>query len=242
VWVDLATSDLDGAMRFYEGLLGWRSDASDTPMGRYIVARIDAGEVGGMMAQPSLDAGIPSAWTVIVGDDHLDATLARAEELGGTVLQPPMPIPGGARIAVVADPAGAVLALMEAPAAPTGMAWGEPGAVCWVECLTRDPGKSLDFYEQLFGWKAEEGPGGYIVLSSDGERVGGLMAMPPSVPAEAPSHWLVYFAADVAAACARARELGGDVLEPPHAISEGRFAVLADPAGAVFCVFEGSTS
>jgi predicted enzyme related to lactoylglutathione lyase len=113
--------------------------------------------------------------------------------------------------------------------------------VCWAECLSRDLDASRGFYEQLFGWKGEEGSGGYVVFSLDGERVGGLMAMPPTVPAEAPSHWLVYFATDVARACAQAGELGGQVLERAHDIEEGRFAFLTDPAGAVFAVFEGST-
>lgn len=241
VWADLATTDIEGAIHFYERLLGWHYKESDSPMGPYVIARVTAGEVGGMMAQPpdATAAGIPPAWTVVVGADHLETILARVRELGGSVLQPPMSIPGGARIAVLADPAGAVLALMEAPAAETGMVWGEPGGVCWVECLSRDPDASCSFYEQLFGWESEEGAGGYVVFSLDGERVGGLMVMPSTVPAEAPSSWLVYFATDVAVACARAGEMGGKVLEPVHDIAEGRFAVLADPAGAVFAVFEG---
>jgi predicted enzyme related to lactoylglutathione lyase len=210
---------------------------------------VAAGEVGGMMAQAPDEtaAGIPPAWTIVIGADHLEATLARVRELGGSVLQAPMSIPGGARIAVVvADPAGAVLALMEAPAAETGMVWGEPGGVCWVECLSHNPDASRAFYEQLFGWKGEQGSSGYVVFSLDGERVGGLMATPPNVPAGAPSHWLVYFATDVTAACTQAGELGGQVLEPVHDIpvhdiEECRFAVLADPSDAVFAVLEGPT-
>lgn len=241
VWVDLSTTDVEGAIHFYERLLGWHYEESESPTGLYVLAKVGAGEVGGMMAHAADEtaAGIPPAWTVVIGADHLEATLARARELGGSVLQPPMSIPGGARIAVIADPAGAVLALMEAPAAQSGMVWGERGGVCWAECLSRDVDASRGFYEQLFGWKGEEGSGGYVVFSLDGERVGGLMAMPPTVPAGAPSHWLVYFATDVAAACARVSEFGGAVLEPTHDIEEGRFAVLTDPTGAVFAVFEG---
>jgi hypothetical protein len=243
VWVDLSTTDVEGAIHFYERLLGWHYDETESAMGPYIVARVADGEVGGMMGQASDEAaaGIPPAWTVVVGTDHLDATLALARDLGGSVLQAPMSIPGGARISVIADPAGAVLALMEARPAETGMVWAARGGVCWVDCLSRDPTVSQRFYEQLLGWKGEEGTGGHVVFSFHGERVGGLMAMPPTVPPEAPSNWLVYFAADVAAACARAGELGGRVLESTNEIEDGRFAVLADPAGAVFAVFEGPT-
>ena len=120
------------------------------------------------------------------------------------------------------------------------MAWGETGAVSWIECLSRDPGAARSFYEDLFGWTGEEGTGGYVVFHLNDERVGGLMAMPVTVPAGAPSHWLVYFAViDAHATCARAETHGGTVLEPVHDIDEGRFAALADPAGVVLAVFEG---
>ena len=241
VWVDLSTTDIDGSIEFYARLFDWRFERTETPMGAYLVARVDHGEVGGMMAQPAEDraAGVPSTWTVVVGDDHLDETLERARELGGSVLQPPVPIPGGARLAVVADPTGAALALMEAPPSPQGIAWGETGAVSWVECQSRDPGAARRFYEQLLGWEASEGPGGYVVFDLEGERVGGLMGMPPSVPADVPSSWVVYFAVvDAEATCTRAEAHGGTVLAPVHPIEEGRFAVLADPAGAVFAIFE----
>ena len=241
VWIDLSTTDIDGAIEFYQRLFDWRYERTDTPMGAYIVARVDTGEVGGMMAQPPEDtaAGLPPAWTVVVGDDHLDASLERTRELGGSVLQPAVPIPGGARIAVIADPTGAALALMEVPPSPHGIAWAEPAAVSWVECLSRDPRAARDFYEQLFGWKAEEGTAGYVVFGLGVERVAGLMGMPPSVPEDVPSHWLVYFSVvDAHATCARAEAHGGTVLVPVHEIDEGRFAVLADPAGAVFAVFQ----
>ena len=241
VWVDLSTTDLDRSIHFYERLFDWHYDETKKPMGTYLVARTDSGDVAGMMAQPAEDAAahIPPSWTVVVGDDHLDATLARARDLGGTVLQAPVAIPGDARLAVVADPAGAALALMQSPPQETGMAWGATGAVCWVECLSRDPDAARPFYEQLFGWEGEDGGDGYVVFHLDHERVGGLMAMPASVPAGAPSSWLAYFAVvDARATCTRAETQGATVLQPVRDVDEGRFAVLADPAGAVFAVFE----
>lgn len=241
VWVDLSTPDLDGAVGFYERVFGWDTEKAETNMGAYVVARVDAGAVGGMMAQPPGDLAdaVPPAWTVVVGDDHLEASLDRARELGGSVLQPPVSIPGGARLAVVADPTGAALALMEAPASPLGMVSDASGAVSWLECLSRDPASAQAFYEGLFGWASEVGPGGYVVFRLDGARVGGLMRTPAGVPAEVPSYWLVYFAVvDAHGTCARAEAHGGTILEPVHEIAEGRFAVLADPAGAVFAILE----
>jgi hypothetical protein len=64
------------------------------------------------------------------------------------------------------------------------------------------------------------------------------MAMPPQVPAEAPSHWLVSFTvAELDAALDTAAGLGEPVVEPPVGLTDGRFAALDDPGGATFALF-----
>lgn len=81
-----------------------------------------------------------------------------------------------------------------------------------------------------------EGDMGYAEWKLDGESIGGLMSMPPDVPAEVPPYWLVYFAVDDAdATAAKATELGGQTMVAMDTPA-GRIAVLADPQGAVFAV------
>ena len=247
IWADLSTTDVDGAVAFYGSLFGWRAER-DTAEAGYIIVRNDEGDVGGMMALGAAEqaAGVTPAWTVVVGSDDLDASSTRVRRLGGTVVEGPLDIPGGARVAAVADPAGAVFALMQSPggSGPNGadgpaMTRLGLGAVAWVECLSRDPAASGRFLEALLGWTSDERADGYVVLLADGRPAAGLMAMPPGAPPDAGSDWLVHFAVDdVAVACDRAVAAGGRVLEPVHDIAEGRFAVLADPQGAVLALFE----
>jgi predicted enzyme related to lactoylglutathione lyase len=242
VWLDLSTTDVVRAIHFYEQLFGWHYDEHETEKGTYIVARVPAGAVGGMMFQApeQVASGVPPCWTVFVGTARLRTTIATARQLGGSVLQSPIALPGGERIAVVADPAGAALGFMESPPSDHGMVWGALGSGSWVECLSRDPASSRRFCEELLGWKGEEGPGGYVVLRLDAEQIGGLMTMPASVPVDAPSHWLVYFAVrDASSTYTRVAELGGAVLGPTQDIDEGRLAICVDPTGAVFGVSEG---
>ena len=79
--------------------------------------------------------------------------------------------------------------------------------------------------------------GSYTEWQVNGRSVGGMMLKPPMMPAEVPPFWAVYFAvADTDAAAARVVELGGSVINPPMDIEPGRFAVVADPTGAVFNV------
>ena len=238
-WVDLSTPDPDAAAGFYAGLLGWQIDAEDTPMGRYVIGLVDGEPAAGMMAPAPEAAGVPPAWNVYVSVADIDATWAQAIDAGATGLQPPMEVPGGDRIAVLTDPAGAVVGLMQ-PTPEGSMIVDAAGAVAWIETDSRDRATSRRFYEQLFGWTAsEDADADYTVFGQGGTDVAGLMDMPPGVPDEVPSYWLVYFAVDdVDDAVARTRELGGTAATETMTGGGMRFAVLEDPLGAVFAVLE----
>jgi len=90
----------------------------------------------------------------------------------------------------------------------------------------------------VFGWEAQVAPDGSYTEWKLGDRVvGGMMAKPDTMPAEVPPYWGVYFAVtDVDDAVGKATALGGAVMVPGTDIEPGRFAVLADPTGAVFSV------
>jgi uncharacterized protein len=102
----LNTSDHQRAQEFYAGVFGWRFEQvaeGDRPYwGIYNGERLN----GGMMEQQ------PSAWLVYFGSDSVDDDAGRIAELGGQVIVPPMPVPGG-RILVAQDPQGAVVALVD---------------------------------------------------------------------------------------------------------------------------------
>lgn len=236
-WLDLSTPDVDAAAAFYSGLLGWRLESDDTPVGRYVIGLTDAGPVAGMMAPPAEDGeGAPPAWTVFFGVADAAAAFDRARGLGATGLQSPTEVPGGSLIAVVSDPAGAVVGLMESRGGEP-LAWGRPGAATWVELQSRGVDASAAFYGDLLEWTPGPEDDGYRMLQRQGQPVAGLMAMPPEVPADVPSYWLVYFAVDdVEAAVRRVEELGGSVVVSTMTVQEMRFAVVADPSGAVFAL------
>ncbi len=113
------------------------------------------------------------------------------------------------------------------------------GAFGWRELMTTDPEAAKKFYSTLFGWETEEHPMegmSYTVLKVNGDQVGGIMAMPPDV-GQMPPAWSIYITVDdVDAIAKQTAELGGQILRPPSDIpTVGRFAVLADPQGAVIC-------
>ena len=93
------------------------------------------------------------------------------------------------------------------------------------------------FYPAVFGWTLEshEGEMTYHEFHLGSESVGGMLSMPPQVPAEVPSHWLAYFGVDeVDSSATRVKDLGGAVFAGPMDFPGGRFAVATDPQGAAF--------
>ena len=241
-WTDLSTPDVTAAVEFYRQLLDWTDvEVSPTPSGDYYIGKVGDHQVGGLMGQGPELAGTPAMWTVFVYVDDVDATAAKVAGAGGAVLTPPFDIPD-ARIAVIADPAGAVFGLFGGPQIEGEFYSREVGRVCWVELMSRDPGAVEGFYTDLFGWKAvtemaEGNP--YTTFMLGEEMVAGMMMMPDAVPAEVPSYWSAYFTvADCAAAEKKVVELGGEVYLPTMTVEMGKFASFADPQGATFNVME----
>jgi predicted enzyme related to lactoylglutathione lyase len=118
------------------------------------------------------------------------------------------------------------------------------GAPCWVELGTGDVPKSGEFYGALFGWTSETDPraeaGGYTMASLGSVPVA---AMSPLYAPGQPVAWSVSFAVlDADAAAARAADEGGAVVMAPMDIFDnGRFAVLRDPTGAMFSIWQPRT-
>ena len=243
-WVDLATTDPGGAKRFYADLFGWSFDDQDAGGGAvYTMCRLGDDHVAALSAQreDEREQGIPPHWNNYVTVEDADASAARADELGGAVLVEPFDVLTAGRMAVVADPTGAVLCLWTARESIGATRVNEPGCLTWNDCMTTDPAAARTFYESLFGWSYEQMAGGADVeywVCRNGERTnGGLLKSPaPGMP----SFWYPYFAVEsVDDARARIETGGGRVSAGPREVPAGRFVVAADPQGATFAVFEG---
>ncbi len=120
-----------------------------------------------------------------------------------------------------------------------------PGMFAWIELATSDQAGAKKFYTSLFGWTADDSPMGpdafYTMFRLGGRAIGGGYAlMPDQVAMKIPPNWLVYVAvADANATVKKAAQLGGTVLKDAFDVMDyGRMAVLMDPTGAVFAVWQ----
>ena len=242
-WVDLTTSDQEGAKAFYSGLFGWTAD--DRPVGdgmHYSMQQIDGKSVTAISAQPEQqrEAGVPPLWNSYISVESANAAADRAQKLGATVHAPPFDVMDVGRMAVIQDPQGAFFMPWEAKQHHGASLVNARGALSWNELASVDPDASAEFYREMFGWKIEPFEGMQMtylgIQNSEGHGNGGIR----SAMENEPSYWLVYFGADDAEAdTARATELGATTLAPPTDIGVGKIAVLQDPQGAVFALYAG---
>lgn len=115
-----------------------------------------------------------------------------------------------------------------------------PGTPSWVDLGSPDVDASVQFYGELFGWTADEGSpefGGYRMLRSNGKQVAGVG---PLMNPQQPPAWTTYVSVDDARATSeKAKAAGGHVLVEPMEVGEaGSMAILQDPTGAVFGLWQ----
>jgi predicted enzyme related to lactoylglutathione lyase len=244
-WVDLGTSDLEDAIRFYTGLFGWTAHVSGDDYGGYTIFNLRGRPVAG--AGPLFGEGQPTAWSTYIATTDADEVAARVEAVGGKVLVPPFDVMEQGRMAAFLDRAGASFSVWEPGTMPGAEIFDSPGALTWTELITRDVDGSMAFYRAVFGWTARESPMGdapYLVWEQDGQTIAGMQPMDgPGWPDDLSPHWMIYFAvADCDASVALARSLGGRVIGAPENFTMGRYAVIEDPQGGTFSILMANGS
>ena len=120
-----------------------------------------------------------------------------------------------------------------------------PGSFCWFELATSDQAAAKQFYTQLFGWDVQDTPIGpsetYTIFTRDGHDAAAAYTMRDEERKHgAPPFWMMYVAVDDADRMAgRVTSLGGQVMAPPFDVMEmGRMAMVADPAGTHFALWQ----
>jgi hypothetical protein len=123
-----------------------------------------------------------------------------------------------------------------------------PGAFCWIELSTTDQNAAKGFYNSLFGWTAKDFPMGpndfYTMFQLEGRDTGAAYTMRAEQRSQGvPPHWMIYIAvANADDAANRATQLGGKVPAPPCDVYDaGRMAVVQDPTGVVFALWQTKT-
>lgn len=259
-WIDTSQPNPQAALSFYRGLFGWDFEdvMPDGSAGVYLIGRIRGGDVA---AVSSIPEGAPpmAMWNTYISVDSADEMAARARTAGGAVITEPFDVLDAGRMAVLADPEGAVFCAWQPKNHKGAKVVNEHGSLNFNGLATRDPEVAKVFYGTVFGWQTLALPGGVMwTLPGYGdhleENTPGLheqmaemgapegfidvvASLDPIAPddSETPAHWSVTFGVDDAdATAAKASELGGEVVAGPVDAPWTRIAVIKDPHGATF--------
>ena len=238
---DLMSTNPAVSETFFAQLFGWRVESRD--MMGHTIRLLFAGDhrVGGILP---LDAGHghPSHWVGYAATNDVDAGYRTALAAGGSQCYDAMDMGPLGRVGFLNDVDGAFFHLLT-PGYAVADAGFAPGTVVWNELLADHPEKAAAFYGALLGWTVTSQKdlcelGTYTVMAKDGVDVAGIMQRQPQM-GERPT-WLFYFGvADVHAARERVVALGGQARTAVMPIDGlGHFAIVADPTGAAFALFQ----
>ncbi|MFN0252026.1 MAG: VOC family protein [Kofleriaceae bacterium] len=240
VWFEYVSSDAPKAQGFYGELFGWGTKKVPLPGGDYtMIAQGDA-TIGGYLPPP--DGVKQATWLSHLRVNDAKESAQKVKALGGKILMDAEKIGNVGTKAVVADPHGGVLALWQ-PTDPKEQS--SPVAnhrFCWNELTSKNPTASVAFYKELGGFATdsmEMGPdmGTYHLLKTGEAMIAGIMKAPM---AEAPHAWTPYVqVANADSVADKAKRLGAHLIVPPMDIPNvGRFAIFADPQGAVLGILQ----
>ena len=112
-WADLSTPDPKRAQEFYSSLFGWQLITGENDSSGYLHIQNGDQFIGGVPPAQHRDPKTPPHWLLYIQVSDVDASAQKAQELGARIYAPPMTIEGAGRMAVLADPQGAVFAIFK---------------------------------------------------------------------------------------------------------------------------------
>jgi predicted enzyme related to lactoylglutathione lyase len=112
-WGELATRDADAATAFYTKVFGWKTKTGNAGPMAYTEVSVGGQQFGGMYTIPAEMAGMPPNWMPYFAVDDCDAKAGQAKSLGANLIVEPQDIPNVGRFSYIADPQGAVFAIIK---------------------------------------------------------------------------------------------------------------------------------
>jgi hypothetical protein len=234
-WNELLTSDEAGATKFYSAVFGWQAGEYPGAGTKYTLWKNQGKDIGGLMKRPM--ESIPPQWLAYVTVADANATAKKAGEAGGKVVTPPFDVPTVGRIAVLQDPQGAALGIIQPANKPAACSGNQ---IVWCDIPVTDLDRAIRFYSAVLGApikkEQHEGMSFATLPHADEHGVGGCLSAGCEDSKSEPSQHgpLLYFNCQgrLDQAVAAVEPNGGKVLQPKHPIGPYGFrAIVLDSEG-----------
>lgn len=167
IYADLSTYSLEKSIRFYEAVFGWKYYEYEGNYGAYLGNRL----VAGLYETPEKfkQMRMPHFWMTYIQVDDVDATVAKARELGG-IIELVMTIPDFGKLALIRDPQGAGFTVYEGDQLDDVRTADRANTLVWNELHISDATNIIPFYEGIFDWKFQGEQNGYYEIYNGKEQ------------------------------------------------------------------------
>lgn len=235
VWHELLTPDAELSRRFLTEVMGWNLT---TPKGGYSPIYDDQARlVGGMIDTEAMGWSLSrGGWLLSVQTPDIEAALQRVRDQGGVVLQEPVLLHDRGRIALVQDPQGAVMEVVELMRVPDPEPMS-PNLWTWHELITDNPASAATWYATVFGLQRASLPGGRQQLLKNGQAIATISVNPFE---EKRNQWIpVVGVENLDDTLDSVSSWGGRVALRHRSETTGaRLALIQDPSGAAMLLQE----
>lgn len=239
VWFDLFSTEMAECETFYASLFGWDFQLAENSKGRVKTISLQGTPIGNLIGRESTK--YDSQWLSYMSTENVDATMEAATQNGGSIFRESGNLPDRGRVGVVLDPQGAAFAVLTSPDGDPLDAKLKPNMWMGAELWTTNVKEAAKFYQRIAGYDVQivdvHGDVKYLMLKKDDRFRGGIVHIPWKTMKP---EWVPYIAVDdVSAIVDKAKALGGKVLIAPDlSDKEGRLAMIADPSGAIFSIYQ----
>jgi hypothetical protein len=242
VWAELHTADPAAAMKFYTGVFGWTAVTLDQQSMAYTVFSNKSHPVAGLRTRSHSADKHASRWINYIAVTDIASVLSAATKAGGVVRAPARNFPQIGLQAIVTDPEGSPVGLVQSSSGDSADVEPAAGTWNWFHLFVPNPQAAADFYRVVFSYDVtpdgRTGKKAELLLSTGEFNRGGISAL--SEGKDAKPTWLgVIRVENIDEAIGRVSALGGEVIVAPHNMVLGsRFALIADPTGGTVGVVE----
>ncbi len=240
---DIAVPEHERELRFYSSVL----TTGNSPLWREDLTNSGGNPIIGLGERDPTYANLPLQWMPHIQVADVAASAERALDRGGRELMHHKNDLGQSQWAVLADPTGAAFGIIPV-VAPEAVPPLEGGRIAWLDLTVADATETLDFYQDVVGWSAEDVQmkdaagqyADYALCTPDGTAVAGICHA-RGVNEDLPPVWLICLpVGDLDESLSRAREEGGEVVDARKgSAADYTYAVVRDPVGVCLALVPG---
>lgn len=243
IWIDLFTADIKVASNFYTKTFGWTAEKFTVREVDHVLMRSRGIPVAGLVYRKRVRGEDASGlWVGYISVQSVSKALADAKREGGQSLVEPGVVTGRGAHAILADPEGSIVGLLDSTSGDPPDTQPDPGEWAWSGLLSSAPKKAAAFYREVGKYDATQQvgqeQGGQIFLVSDHYARAGITTIEDGD--EASPGWVHFIrVANLANALERAQANGATVLIPSTSDTfDGKLAIIEDPVGAAVGLIE----